>query len=545
MVTTYYFKENIVGTKCAYERIYYDTEFGELKKNDSKWKGLDKKDNNELFKKIEDILNNNYGDKKIDFNDGTNWTLGNGTYLENIRYTAEFVDNINELLNNCSKEKAAVRDIETGELICDSNDMKNKNSYLIRYIDNITNITKYFHDEIISLGNFIENKGKKGYIKTFEQEKKIIMNKFTSISADLNNYKNDFLKKVYDYINPSKNWGYYLVTIFYSILLVISLVCCVLLWLDTIIKNQKIIMLLMHIFWNILKYFSFSFFILGAAYGILFKFARDLIGYNKFLFSNNNLAPDVKTYLLPNGTSKEFLRFCINDENNNYLENIDLSISKILLNLTTNLKQMKNTFERYDPNDFKDFKKNFTCYKVINYQMIRKLQDDDNDDISDIPSSDTILLNFSFAGNAFKEMLNKMNAIIYQINGGLRFLENEKNITRDIEDFEQKLSLFNCGYLKSEIQILYDSLYELSIESRILCALCCCIGFFGEISVLFYLLVMYHYDKEKFRERDSIVLVRKKRLQNDEQESKNEFKSKENPNYIKENNKRLDFEYEF
>ena len=48
----------------------------------------------------------------------------------------------------------------------------------------------------------------------------------------------------------------------------------------------------------------------GAAFGALYLCAQDLIGYNQFLFSNDNLGNNEKTYLLPTGASKEFLRFC-------------------------------------------------------------------------------------------------------------------------------------------------------------------------------------------------------------------------------------------
>ena len=45
---------------------------------------------------------------------------------------------------------------------------------------------------------------------------------------------------------------------------------------------------------------------------------------------------------------------------------------------------------------------------------------------------------------------------------------------------------------------MYRTLYDLYIEARILCALSCCIGYFGAIAVYFFLLVIHHYNNELF-----------------------------------------------
>ena len=97
-----------------------------------------------------------------------------------------------------------------------------------------------------------------------------------------------------------------------------------------------------------------------------------------------------------------------------------------------------------------------------------------------------------------------------------------------------------------EIQILYDSLYELSIESRISCALCCCIGFFIEFSVAFYLLVVYHYNNIEFRgDNDTQKSFPKNRNRKFDLDSQNEFMDKSRPPNLKKNNKKLDLEFNF
>ena len=57
---------------------------------------------------------------------------------------------------------------------------------------------------------------------------------------------------------------------------------------------------------------------------------------------------------------------------------------------------------------------------------------------------------------------------------------------------------FDCGFLKSNLNLLYTALYDASVESRILCAVSLCSAFFGAVAVYFFLLVMHHYNNELF-----------------------------------------------
>ena len=73
--------------------------------------------------------------------------------------------------------------------------------------------------------------------------------------------------------------------------------------------------------------------------------------------------------------------------------------------------------------------------------------------------------------------------------------------------------------------MIYTALYDLSVESRILCALSCCIGFFGAIAVYFYLLVMYHYNNRDFQEGlKTVDITRPRRRKHDfDVSSRNHF----------------------
>ena len=57
---------------------------------------------------------------------------------------------------------------------------------------------------------------------------------------------------------------------------------------------------------------------------------------------------------------------------------------------------------------------------------------------------------------------------------------------------------FKCGFLKTDLNLVYRALYDASVESRILAACSLCASFFGAVAVYFYLLVLHHYNNELF-----------------------------------------------
>ena len=368
----------------------------------------------------------------------------------------------------------------------------------------------------------------------------MVNNTLYEISDGLNNYKDNFLEDAYRYIKASKICGYILVTIYYSILLAIVVCSCFLLWAYSYFKEQRLIYTFMHVAWNILKFFSFSFFMFGAAFGALYLVSRDLIGYNQFLFSDSNLAQNVTTYLLPNGEAKDFLRYCINEENSNYINNFDIPTIKLLKDLYYNMKIGTEINGTYDWEKLKGEKK---CFFVID-ENLRNLQDDDNDPDSTSQTEEPIILNLTPVGLEVEKMIKKICKELYE--NSLRLLADDNSIISQISILGEAIEKLNCTYLKNEIQILYDSLYELSIESRISCALCCCIGFFIEFSIAFYLLVLYHYNNIEFRdENDTQKSFPKNRNRKFDLDSQNEFMDKSRPPNLKRNNKKLDLEFNF
>ena len=72
------------------------------------------------------------------------------------------------------------------------------------------------------------------------------------------------------------------------------------------LKRQGYLITFMHVLWNVIRFFIFSFFLFGTAYGVLFDILSDLIGVMKMIFENNlSASPEGK----PNKIN--FLKKCL------------------------------------------------------------------------------------------------------------------------------------------------------------------------------------------------------------------------------------------
>ena len=437
-VTSHNFSNKVEATRCVYERVYYDSIYGEIKINDTKWNGL-KKSQGDIINKFQDFLfmNKNSYSSPFDFS-AKEWIKGNTSLLldHEVYYKKSFQDKLNDtILKKCRRFPGSLRDL-SGELVCDSN-LIDHNSFIYGYINEVTRITKYFSDEVVKIDDFIDQTKQKRKNIAYGKELNITNETLIEISEGLDNYKTGFLDKANYYINVSNICGYILVTIYYSILLAIVVCSCFLLWAYSYFKEQRLIYTFMHIAWNILKFFSFSFFMFGAAFGALYLISRDLIGYNQFLFSDLNLAPNVTTYLLPNGKAKEFLRYCINEEDSNYINNFGFPTIELLKDLYYNMKKGKNINEK--TYNFSFLNQTKEVYYIID-ENLRNIQEETD---SDMP--DTFILDFREVGNELTQMINEIRNTLYP-NQELRILRAQSPpIIGEIEKLKAPIEKLNCG----------------------------------------------------------------------------------------------------
>ena len=214
------------------------------------------------------------------------------------------------------------------------------------------------------------------------------------------------------------------------------------------LKRQGYLITFMHILWNIIRFFMFSFFIFGAAYGIFFLALRDSIAVVNNLFDPDKFLKDPKKNLFPSVENNQFLIQCLKNNDYNFIDELE------------NVK-------------FKMIIENF----FINYQKLKEL----------IGKKEAILENIC---------ISKLVGIIEPLCGS-SILDCEGLVELAAQNGGLYGS-FECGFLKTDLNLIYRALYDASVESRILAACSLSVSFFGAIAVYFYLLVLHHYNNELF-----------------------------------------------
>ena len=190
----------------------------------------------------------------------------------------------------------------------------------------------------------------------------------------------------------------------------------------------------MHVLWNVIRFFIFSFFLYGTAYGIGFLVIKDSIAYIIYIFDN---VKDIKII----GESADFFDFCLKGEHN--------------------FKKKFGEYESKFLDPLNDFFSNFDSFDVTD--IIKNSE-------KTLCGSDQTGLTLDQCNFLYKKAIST---------GGL-------------------FGLFDCGFVDIDLQHLYRTLYDASVESRILAALSLCSSFFGAIAVYFFLLVLHHYNNELF-----------------------------------------------
>ena len=383
------------GAWCAVDRVYYDSLYGQLKISEPKWLGM------KNLSDFSDYLSNFYEKIKADTDNIIINALKSGWNF----------DNDNGLW---------VKDDPTATATATGYELQ-----LTRYTIIINSLTR---------------------LKNYADSTNVDNTELSILNSDaFEKIKSTFLDDhFYYYAKTLKACFKILAMIYFSFLLTAVTAAGVSMMFYACLKRQGYLLIFMHVLWNVIRFFVFSFFLYGTAYGIGFLAIRDSIAYLMYVFGDENLNGEAK--LIADG--KEFFKVC-------------------LLNEDSNLKNQFN--ERYTTslNDF-----------FYNYYKIIKNGTDYGAD------TDT----------GAKGILGK-----------LKELKNSYNNNEEFEALVEKagkegglFGSFDCGFLKSNLNLLYTALYDASVESRILCAVSLCSSFFGAVAVYFFLLVMHHYNNELF-----------------------------------------------
>ena len=220
------------------------------------------------------------------------------------------------------------------------NILNNISSFCEKLTDD-TNNNKYWHGnatKIIENSNSIDdiNKTRLELITSLYQLEGAC-NPINTISKKLN--EDDFkqIRKVF-----LKDFDYYAKTlkaclkilsmIYYCILLIAVSAAVVSMMFYACLKRQGYLITFMHVLWNVIRFFMFSFFLYGTAYGIGFLAIRDSIAVINRIFGEN-----MDKDILGGGT--KFLGYCLHNSDTNMLSEQNKNAVK---NFFSNIDNLKN-----------------------------------------------------------------------------------------------------------------------------------------------------------------------------------------------------------
>ena len=420
------------GAQCAYERIYYDLKYGQLKTTYPKWEGFQGLNNTLVH--LENINKTINEEKDI--------LLKDKFYMDSS--SVEIKDNVTEDLKTILFYPIPISlVVKLGDEIKKIGDIT----------DNIKKEIKEIEISIYSkLNNYIELikyidliKNNKNNINQIEGPQFI-----SELEKKFDSYRTKFIKDFKYYTKVARAMGRILPIIYFSLLLIFVVGSGALLITYYCKKvNQQWWILPMHIAWNGLRFFIFSFFMYGCAYGMLFLGSRDSIAYLQYAFSEENLKSE-HPIILPE-ESITMLKYCLLDDTkifedrlgNNLLDKFLFYLFKYNLNNDPKYPNIKyiNVQEQF-ANIITDLNDNFkSFYSTFNVEDI----------------------------NYFKPMVEQTGTIYGN---------------------------FNCSFVNNTIHLMYRAIWDFSWETRILCALSCCIAFFGIIAVYSFLWSMHLWKKE-------------------------------------------------
>jgi len=413
-VTTNRFGFALEGSYCSFDRLYYDSIYGQLKETYPRWEGFENMTN--FLRKLNLFI----GNLSTDYGDLYN----NSTFY---KYKQNFLENYTNTCIGSNKQCDKTFDftlpfVTRYEKILDGY----RNLLYKNKTKGIEDLINYFNDML-------------DYFKTL---------------------KSEFLNEFYYFARIANGWGRVLTMIYFCLLLIAVTFAGFSMMFYVCLRNQGYLAIFMHVLWNIIRFFIFSFFFYGAAYGMCYLALRDAVAYVMFIFGEENL--NGRGYLLPTDKGKEFLQICLAvDKDNTYKNKLDDILIFSFEDIIKNSKELNDLMESYKVGE---------SYYV----------------------NDGYIINGT----------NFVSLIINNFRNNYYDRVNINSLIRDLGPIAVRqgglFGSFDCSFLKSDLAMMYRTLYDLSVEARILCALSCCIGFFGAIAVYFFLLVLHHYNMDLF-----------------------------------------------
>ena len=385
-VYLYRFNVDLNGATCAFEKVFYDMKEGQMKKDYPKWEGLESiswkiKNLSEFINKVKKI-----NGQKVFYPPSDDWYYddeiklnGNNIYIKTIKELIYDSNSIKIHYYNYTNESYE-------NYIIDKNGHESMNiPFFEKYIDsdNLTNSKTAFGKILLDIRSKINPYISKlqiiqEKIKELAENGDSYINKLNEVSTNISLVNEDwkkfrpFILDKWDYYRHVTYAFFYIVLLIYFIIVLgLSLSGIGFLITYVCIKEQTLIRKILVIIWNCVKFFSFSFFMYGAAFGMLSLAFKDCIGFINYAFSEENLNSEIPM-IVPNKTSIPVLKYCLLGKKTDLIKmyKLDTLLIESLENLYTEFNKLLN----YNTDNLKTYLSVQEGTKLINhYKSLEKL----------------------------------------------------------------------------------------------------------------------------------------------------------------------------
>ena len=385
-VYLYRFNVDLNGATCAFEKVFYDMKEGQMKKDYPKWEGLESiswkiKNLSEFINKVKKI-----NGQKVFYPPSDDWYYddeiklnGNNIYIKTIKELIYDSNSIKIHYYNYTNESYE-------NYIIDKNGHESMNiPFFEKYIDsdNLTNSKTAFGKILLDIRSKINPYISKlqiiqEKIKELAENGDSYINKLNEVSTNISLVNEDwkkfrpFILDKWDYYRHVTYAFFYIVLLIYFIIVLgLSLSGIGFLITYVCIKEQTLIRKILVIIWNCVKFFSFSFFMYGAAFGMLSLAFKDCIGFINYAFSEENLNSEIPM-IVPNKTSIPVLKYCLLGQKTDLIKmyKLDTLLIESLENLYTEFNKLLN----YNTDNLKTYLSVQEGTKLINhYKSLEKL----------------------------------------------------------------------------------------------------------------------------------------------------------------------------
>ena len=144
----------------------------------------------------------------------------------------------------------------------------------------------------------------------FESKDAVNISNSINITVIKGNFDRTIKKDYKKYANIAKACGKILAMIYFCLLIIAVTFAGVSMMFYACLKRQGYLITFMHVLWNIIRFFMFSFFLYGSVYGICFHFLRDSIALAEYIFTGDSI-----DYIVPNGLVRECFKQFVDEKN--------------------------------------------------------------------------------------------------------------------------------------------------------------------------------------------------------------------------------------